>query len=90
MSSIIQRFLKSHIPTRLGRWALGKDDAAIARTIDMSNHDHCGTCPTMEKKVKNDFDNSMDISICALQSFHSYPNRRNLDIGDYKHGGKHV
>lgn len=52
----------------------------------MSNHDHCGTCPTMKKKQVNAFDSSMDISLCALQSIHSYPSR---NAYDYKNIHEH-
>ena len=83
MSTFIRLF-KSPIYTRLGRWTLSEDKRVIARKIDMANYDHCGTCPTMKKETTDDFDNSMDVSICALQSLHSYPDRTKLDIVDYK------
>lgn len=61
-------------PTQLGRWALTTDKSIIDRKIEMSNYDHCGTCPTMKKKDPDIIDESVDISLYASQSFHSYPN----------------
>ena len=60
------RFFKKK-PIRLGRWKRVKP----MRKVDFANSDHCGTC---KYEPKNDFD-SMDISICALQSMHAYPKK---------------
>lgn len=42
------------------------------RKVDLANNDHCGTC---KYEPKNEYDNSMDISICALQSIHVHPKK---------------
>jgi hypothetical protein len=28
----------------LGRWNMERDDCVVNTKIDLSNHDHCGTC----------------------------------------------
>lgn len=61
------RFFKKK-PIRLGRWKRVKP----MRKVDLANSDHCGTC---KYQPKNDFDNSMEISICALQSLYVYPKK---------------
>jgi hypothetical protein len=65
---------------RLGRWQLTTTQQLVDRKVDLANHDHCGPCDGKEivKKTKkiDAFDNSMDISICALQSFSVYPSKK--------------
>lgn len=67
---MLRLFSRKTQPIRLGRWARTN----AKRKIDLSNHDHCGGI-LCEKPLpkKDDYDNSMDLSICALQSFHMYP-----------------
>lgn len=60
------------LPIRLGRWSRSEKKNITDRKIELSNIDHCGTCPLPPKKKKNDFDN-INISLCALQSLHAYP-----------------
>ena len=60
----MKRFVSKSI--RLGRW----NKAKPMHKVDFANTDHCGTC---KYTPRNDFDNSMDISICALQSMHVNP-----------------
>lgn len=61
----------------LGRW----DTHKPARKAELANHDHCGgpqcskTVLTKYFDTSGGYDNSMDISICALQSMHAYPGR---------------
>lgn len=82
---MLRKFFKAPAAIRLGRWALSSDPSIINRKVEMANMDHCGTCPTMKKKLHSAFDNTMDISLCALQSMHSYPTRYALHISEYKH-----
>ena len=72
------RLWRAYSPIKLGRWAVGSSSSAINKRIDLANHDHCGPCSTQDIKrpPSNCFDNSMDISICALQSLSVYPSRK--------------
>lgn len=81
---MLRRIFKEPSIIRLGRWALTSDQTTINRKVEMANIDHCGTCPPMKKKLDNAFDNSVDISLCALQSMHSYPMHNTRRISDYK------
>ncbi|MAE79228.1 MAG: hypothetical protein CL967_05615 [Euryarchaeota archaeon] len=63
-------FAKKSRDIRLGRWSRQHQ----ARKAELANYDHCGTCGTPKKRVES-FDNSMEISLCALQSMHAYPKR---------------
>lgn len=54
----------------LGRWARKKPMVKV----DLANHDHCGSSICRTSFVNNTYDNSMDVSLCALQSFHVNPN----------------
>lgn len=66
---------KKSPPPKLGRWNRNHEK----RKIDLANHDHCGgpTClNTKLTKSTDTHDNSMDIAICALQSFHVNPSAR--------------
>lgn len=64
-------------PIILGRW--GRHNAA--RKAELANHDHCGgpqcsnTKLTKAQEYDNmmEYDNTMDITLCALQSFHVNP-----------------
>lgn len=72
------RLWRSSTPIKLGRWAIGSSSSVINKRTDLANHDHCGPYSTQDIKrpPSNYFDNSMDISICALQSFSVYPSRK--------------
>ena len=72
------RLWRTSTPIKLGRWAIGSSSSDINKRTDLANHDHCGPCSTQDIKrpPSNYFDNSMDISICALQSFSVYPSRK--------------
>lgn len=77
-NSIVSRLVRSPKPVRLGRWSVENDAKTVDRKVSLANHDNCGPCPPLKKRksrveATNTFDNSMDISLCALQSFHSYP-----------------
>lgn len=67
---MFRKFFKKSSPIRLGRWTRTYEK----RKVDLSNHDHCGGvgCNTPLPK-KQEYDSSMDLSICALQSFHVHP-----------------
>lgn len=54
----------------LGRW--GRKKPMIK--VDLANHDHCGSNICRTTFVPNQYDNTMDISLCAFQSFYVYPN----------------
>ena len=54
----------------LGRWGRKKP----MRKVDLANHDHCGSNICRTSFISNQYDNTMDISLCALQSLHIYPN----------------
>jgi hypothetical protein len=70
---MFKRFARKNII--LGRWKRVKPMSKV----DFANTDHCGTC---KYTPKNDFDNSMDISICALQSMHVHPIKLNTKHKD--------
>ena len=72
------RIFKPITPMKLGRWTLTSSKKIIDRKVELANHDHCGPCPPLKKpNNKYDFfDNSMDLSICALQSFHMAPSKK--------------
>ena len=40
---LLRRLLKKENPILLGRW----DNIHSLRKSELSNHDHCGTCPTI-------------------------------------------
>ena len=66
---------KKTSPPKLGRWSRSHEK----KKIDLANHDHCGgpMCSnTKLTKSTDTHDNSMDIAICALQSFHIHPSLR--------------
>lgn len=66
---MFRNLFRKQQPIRLGRWAR----TSVKRKVDLSNHDHCGgTLCEKPLPKKDDYDNSMDLSICALQSFHMY------------------
>lgn len=52
---------------RLGRWNVAKSIDDQHLQVDLANHDNCGPCALPSKKVE-EFDSSMDVSMCALQS----------------------
>ncbi len=58
-------------PIILGRW--GRHNAA--RKAELANHDHCGgpQCSNTELTKAQEYDNTMDFTLCALQSFHVNP-----------------
>lgn len=54
----------------LGRWGRRKP----MRKVDLANHDHCGSTICRSTFISNEYDNTMDIGLAALQSFHIHPN----------------
>ena len=76
------RIFKSSTPLKLGRWSLSSSKKIIDRKVELANHDHCGPCPPLKKSNHNYdlFDNSMDLSIYALQSFHVAPSKKSRKI----------
>lgn len=71
-TAMFRRLLKrgSQQPLRLGRWSRTNAE----RKSELANHDHCGTCKTVFVSSEP-YDNQMEISLCALQSLHTYPKR---------------
>lgn len=53
----------------LGRWSRKKK----MLKVDFANHDHCGSNICRTSFVSNHYDNAMDVSLSALQSFHLNP-----------------
>ena len=51
----------------LGRWNMKN----VTRTVEQAMHDNCGCTKTVDV-IQEPFDNTMEISLCALQSFHVY------------------
>ena len=66
-------FKKSNMPIRLGRWGVGSSQKIMDRKVELANHDHCGPCPPLKKSRDFPMDNSMDIAVFSLQSFHVAP-----------------
>lgn len=54
----------------LGRWGHKKPMVKV----NLANHDHCGSSICRTTFVANQYDNTMDVNLCALQSFHVYQN----------------
>ena len=80
---MLRNMFKSTSVTRLGRWARSSNQDITFRKVELANYDHCGTCPTVPQLPKVEpFDSSMDISICALQSLHSYPSSNHRHQND--------
>ena len=69
------RLFRKVAPIKLGRWGNKKP----MTKVDFANSDHCGTCVY---HAQDEFDSSMEISLCALQSMHSYPKREETDAVD--------
>ena len=46
-----RKFFRTIEYSKLGRWALVRDDKIINRKVDLSNVDHCGCC--IEENNKN-------------------------------------
>lgn len=75
------KWFKVAKPVPLGRWTREHE----MRKIDLANHDHCGGPICSNTKLTkstivqdNLYDNSMEMSICALQSFHVHPSGKTL------------
>ena len=62
---------KKHKPLSLGRW--GRNSAE--RKSELANHDHCGGHQCSKVEMTKYYDSSMDLAVCALQSF-QYPNKQ--------------
>lgn len=78
MLRLSRTFFKSSKGPALGRWSREFPE----RKIDLANHDHCGgpvcsnTKLTKMKHLPDDsYDNTMELAICALQSFHLSPSK---------------
>ena len=56
-------------PTPLGRWSRTN----AARKAELANHDHCGGPQCSKTEITKSYDNTMDFTLCALQSFHVNP-----------------
>ena len=69
MQRIISKIFKKHQPPKLGRW----NTAHPERKSELANHDHCGGPQCSKVELTTYYDNSMDLAMCALQSFHLYP-----------------
>jgi hypothetical protein len=68
---MLRSILKKSRPITLGRWARNNE----ARKVELANHDHCGgpQCSNTELTKSTEYDNTMDFTMCALQSFHVNP-----------------
>ena len=66
-------------PMQLGRWARNN----AARKAELANHDHCGGPQCSKTELTKSYDNTMDFTLCALQSFHVNPS--NVPYVDTKH-----
>lgn len=75
----LSRLFRTTTPLKNGRWTREHAD----RKIDLANHEHCGGPLCAETKLtksndnsnKSEYDNSMDVAVCALQSFHVNPTK---------------
>ena len=63
---------KKHKPVPLGRW----NTSNAERNAELANHDHCGGPQCSKVELTQYYDNSMDIAVCALQSFQLYPSKK--------------
>jgi len=74
-SDMLRLFTRKSKPIMLGRWGVQHS----ARKAELANHDHCGgpqcskTSLTKTEVDVEEYDSSMDVAICALQSFHAHP-----------------
>lgn len=66
---MIRSFFKKSRPITLGRWARNNE----ARKAELANHDHCGGPQCGKTELTKAYDNTMDFTLCALQSFHVNP-----------------
>ncbi len=64
LAKMFRRFQR---PIMLGRWNMKN----ATRTVEQAMHDNCGCTKTVDV-IQEPFDNTMEISLCALQSFHVY------------------
>mgnify|MGYP000374186984 CR=1 FL=1 len=64
--------LKKHKPLSLGRWQRSNAE----RKSELANHDHCGGQQCSKVEMTKYYDSSMDLAVCALQSFTLYPNKK--------------
>ena len=72
MHRFIPKILKKHKPPLLGRW----NTESPERKSELANHDHCGGPQCNKVELTKYYDNSMDLAICALQSFQLYPGQK--------------
>lgn len=66
---------------KLGRWAVDSPDDHVARRAELAALDNCGVSVARRRQrvtygADTPFDNTMDASLCALQSFYVYPNEK--------------
>ena len=66
-------------PTPVGRWTRTN----AARKAELANHDHCGGPQCSKTELTKSYDNNIDFTLCALQSFHVNPS--NVPYVDTKH-----
>lgn len=75
LTKMLRRILKPHKPLMLGRWNTFRAD----RKAELANHDHCGgpLCAKAPPRLQKPevYDSTMDVTLCALQSFHAHGTR---------------
>ena len=69
------RFFRQHRAVKLGRWNVNHTEAHIARKAELAAMDNCGVSLAKRQhrgmpSTDSCFDNTMDASLCALQSLH--------------------
>ena len=72
MRRFASNIFKKHKPVPLGRW----NTSNAERNAELANHDHCGGPQCSKVELTQYYDNSMDIAVCALQSFQLYPSKK--------------
>jgi len=72
MRRFVPKILKKHQPVPLGRW----NTAYPERKSELANHDHCGGPQCSKVALTKYYDSSMDLALCALQSFQLYPSKK--------------
>ena len=74
------RIFRQHCVVKLGRWAVDSPDNHVARRAELAALDNCGVSAARRRQgvaygADTPFDNTMDASLCALQSFYVYSNK---------------
>jgi len=72
MRRFASKIFKKHKPVPLGRW----NTANAERKCELANHDHCGGSQCSKVELTKYYDSSMDLEVCALQSFQLYPSKK--------------